>query len=66
MKLAVVCMAPASILLFVGGPAWPFQIAAVISALAGMEEIAISLLADVPHSDVRSVFDILEQRTGTG
>ena len=59
-KIAVVCMAPGSILLFVGGPAWPFQVATVISVVAGLEEIAISLLLDHPRSDVHSVIDILK------
>ena len=57
-KVAVVCMAPGSILLFVGGPAWPFQIATVISVVAGLEEIAITLLLDHPRSDIRSVIDL--------
>lgn len=62
-KIAVVCMAPGSILLFVGGPAWPFQVATVISVMAGLEEIAISLLLDHPRSDIRSVIDIFQTRT---
>ena len=62
-KIAVVCMAPGSILLFVGGPAWPFQVATFISVVAGLEEIAISLLLDHPRSDIRSVIDIFPRRT---
>jgi CDP-diacylglycerol--glycerol-3-phosphate 3-phosphatidyltransferase len=62
-KIAVVCMAPGSILLFVGGPAWPFQIATIISVAAGLEEIAISLLLEHPRADIRSVFDILAPGT---
>jgi len=65
-KTAVVCMVPASLLLFLGGPAWPFQVAAVISACAGLEEIVISLLLDEPRSDVRSVFDLRGRGTGPG
>lgn len=61
-KFAVVCVAPSSILLFLGGPAWPFRIATVISVLAGLEEIMISLLLHQPRSDVRSLLDILKQR----
>jgi len=59
-KVAVVCMVPGSILLFAGGPAWPFQIATVISVVAGLEEIAISLLLDHPRADIHSVIDILK------
>lgn len=61
-KFAVVCMAPASIILFLGGPAWPFRIASIISLLAGVEEIAISLLLQQPRSDVRTVLDLLRKR----
>ena len=62
-KIAVVCMAPGSILLVMGGPVWPFQIATVISIMAGAEEIAITLLLEHPRSDIRSVIDILRQGT---
>ena len=62
-KIAVVCMAPGSILLVMGGPVWPFQIATVISVMAGAEEIAITLLLEHPRSDIRSVIDILRQGT---
>lgn len=60
-KTAVVCMAPSIIILFIGGPAWPFRIAAVLSALAGAEEIIITLLSREPRSDVRHVFAIMKQ-----
>ena len=51
-----------SILLFRGGPAWPFHLATFISVLAGLEEIAITLLLDRPCSDVRSLLTLLKQR----
>lgn len=60
-KTAVVCMAPSIIILFLGGPPWPFRIAAVLSALAGTEEIIITLLVREPRSDVRHVFAILQE-----
>lgn len=61
-KLAVACMAPASIVLFIGGPAWPFQIASVISVFAGLEEIMLTIVLDKPRSDVRSLIHILKQQ----
>lgn len=61
-KFAVVCISPSILLLFLGGPAWPFHIAIVICALAAIEETAITLIMDKPRSDVRSLWHILKQR----
>jgi phosphatidylglycerophosphate synthase len=61
-KFAVVCMAPSSIILFIGGPAWPFQIASIISVIAGLEEIMVTIVLDKPRSDVRSIIHILKQQ----
>jgi phosphatidylglycerophosphate synthase len=61
-KFAVVCMAPSSIILFVGGSAWPFQIASIICFFAGIEEIMVTLVLDKPRSDVRSIIHILKEQ----
>lgn len=61
-KIATVCIAPASILLLAGGPAWPFHVAAMVSVLAGLEELLITLMLDRPRSDVGHVFRVRRQR----
>ena len=61
-KIATVCIAPASILLLIGGPAWPFHIAAVVSILAGLEELLITLMLDRPRADVGHVVRVWRQR----
>jgi hypothetical protein len=47
--------------MFLGGPAWPFRVAAVICILAAIEEIALTLLLSEPESNVRSVWDVLKR-----
>ena len=64
-KIAAVCMAPSAIILFLGGPAWPFHIATVISVLAGLEEIIMTLLMREPHSNVAGLVQALKLRRGT-
>jgi len=61
-KLASGCMAPASIILFLGGPAWPFHAATFVCLLAAAEEIAITLLLERPRTNLRSVFLLLRER----
>jgi CDP-diacylglycerol--glycerol-3-phosphate 3-phosphatidyltransferase len=47
--------------LFLGGPAWPFRLAAVICILAALEEIALTLLLSESESNVRSIWDVLKR-----
>jgi CDP-diacylglycerol--glycerol-3-phosphate 3-phosphatidyltransferase len=47
-------------ILFFGGPAWPFRLAAVICILAAIEEIIITLLLPEPESNLRSVWHVLK------
>ena len=47
--------------LFLGGPVWPFRLAAVICILAALEEVALTLLLSEPESNVRSVWDVLKR-----
>lgn len=61
-KFAAVCMAPSSILLFLIGIAWPFQLACVFCCVAGLEEIIITLVLDKPYSDVKSLVHVLKKR----
>jgi CDP-diacylglycerol--glycerol-3-phosphate 3-phosphatidyltransferase len=65
-KLAAVCMAPSAIILFIGGPAWPFHIATVICVLAGIEEIIITLLLHAPQSNVNHFLNALKCRRDSG
>ncbi|MDD5461102.1 MAG: CDP-alcohol phosphatidyltransferase family protein [Methylococcales bacterium] len=65
-KLAAASMGLTLYVLFLGGPVWPFRMAAVICILAAIEEIALTLLLSEPESNVRSVWDVIkrpEQRT---
>ena len=61
-KLAAVCMAPAAIILFVGGPPWPFYIATAVSVIAAIEEIVITCLLDKPQSDIKNIIQVLNKR----
>ena len=61
-KLAAVCMAPSAIILFVGGPPWPFYIATVVSVIAAIEEIIITCLLDKPESDIHNLIQALKKR----
>jgi phosphatidylglycerophosphate synthase len=60
-KLAAAAMALSLYVLFFGGPAWPFRVAAVICILAAIEEIALTLLLSEPESNLRSVWDVLKR-----
>jgi CDP-diacylglycerol--glycerol-3-phosphate 3-phosphatidyltransferase len=61
-KFATVWMACGAFLLIAGGPAWPFQVASIISLLGGLEQTAITLLLERPRSDVPHVVAILRER----
>lgn len=61
-KFATVCIAPASVLLILEGPAWPFHIATVVCVLAAIEEITITLILDKPKADVQHVWAVLRSR----
>jgi phosphatidylglycerophosphate synthase len=60
-KLAAASMGSTLYILFLGGPVWPFRVAAVICILAAIEEIALTLLLSEPESNVRSVWDVLKR-----
>jgi phosphatidylglycerophosphate synthase len=60
-KIAAASMGLSLYVLFLGGPAWPFRVAAVICILAAIEEIGLTLLLSEPESNVRSVWDVLKR-----
>jgi CDP-diacylglycerol--glycerol-3-phosphate 3-phosphatidyltransferase len=60
-KLAAASMGLTLYVMFLGGPAWPFRVAAVICMLAAFEEIVITLLLPEPESNLRSVWDVLKR-----
>jgi len=61
-KIAVAVTIIGYILLFTGLADWPFRIAAFFCLYSAIEEIAITLLSEHEHVDVRSLFQILKQR----
>lgn len=61
-KLAAAAMGLTLYLLFLGGPAWPFRMAAVICLLAAIEEITLTLLLQQPETNVRSIWFVLRRK----
>ncbi len=53
-KLSAVAVAAAVLVLFAGGPGWPFRIAMPIVVLASLEEIIITLILPEQHTNVHS------------
>lgn len=60
-KIAAATMGLTLYVLFLGGPPWPFRVAAVICILAAIEEIVITWLLPAPESNLRSVWDVLRR-----
>lgn len=60
-KLAAASIGLTFYVLFLGGPSWPFQIAAMICIAAAIEEIAITLVSTEMHSNVRSIWNVLRR-----
>jgi phosphatidylglycerophosphate synthase len=60
-KIAAASMGLSLYVMFLGGPAWSFRLAAIICILAAIEEIALTLLLSEPESNVRSVWDVLKR-----
>jgi CDP-diacylglycerol--glycerol-3-phosphate 3-phosphatidyltransferase len=59
-KIAAASMGLTLYVLFLGGPAWPFRLAAVLCLLAAIEEIALTALLSEPKSNVRSIWSVLK------
>ena len=62
-KCAVAAIGLSLYIFFVGGPVWPFRWATALCVLAAIEEIAITVVSTEPHSDVRSLWDVLRHLT---
>ncbi len=60
-KCTVAAVGLSIFVLFLNGPSWPFKLAAVLSILAAVEEIAITAFSTELHSNVRSLWDVLKQ-----
>jgi phosphatidylglycerophosphate synthase len=60
-KIAAASMGFSLYVLFFGGPAWPFRLAAVICILAAIEEISLTLLLPESESNVRSIWHVLKR-----
>ncbi|MDO9164375.1 MAG: CDP-alcohol phosphatidyltransferase family protein [Methylococcaceae bacterium] len=62
-KLAAASMGSTLYVLFLGGPEWPFRIAAVVCILAAIEELLLTLILAEPESNVRSIWFILRRHS---
>ncbi len=60
-KIAAAAMGSSLYVLFLGGPAWPFRIAAVLCIVAALDEILITWLLLKPESNLRSAWDVLKR-----
>lgn len=60
-KIAAAAMGLTLYVLFLGGPTWPFRLAAVLCIVAAIEEIVITWLLPEPKSNLRSVWDVLKR-----
>ena len=63
-KLAAVVMGLTLYILFLGGPSWPFHIAAFICVIAAVEEISITLILTEMRSNIRFIIDVLPKKSG--
>ena len=61
-KIAAICTTISSLLLFLQWSPLPFRFSSVLCALAGMEEILITLALSKPRSNVRSLWHVQKQR----
>ncbi len=61
-KTAAAAMGLTLYVLFLGGPAWPFRVAALLCIIAALEEMVITSLLSEPKSNLRSVWDVLKHR----
>ena len=54
-KLSALLMGPSLVVLFLGGPSWPFRLSAWVVLIAGLEEIAITALLPQWRPNVSSL-----------
>lgn len=60
-KLASLLVGGSMLLIFAGGPVWPFRVATPLSVIAALEEIAITLTLTERRSNVRSFWHIMKR-----
>jgi cardiolipin synthase (CMP-forming) len=60
-KAAAALAGSTLLLMFAGGPAWPFRLATLLCILAGIENIAITLVLRQHRSNVRSLWHVLRE-----
>ncbi|MGQ0594344.1 MAG: CDP-alcohol phosphatidyltransferase family protein [Gammaproteobacteria bacterium] len=60
-KVAAAAAGGAALVMFAGGPTWPFRLATPLCVLAALEQIAITLVLPESWSDVRSLWHVLRQ-----
>jgi CDP-diacylglycerol--glycerol-3-phosphate 3-phosphatidyltransferase len=61
-KIAALAVGSSVLILFAGGPAWPFRLAVPISVLAALEEVAITLVLTEKRSDVPSLWHAMRHQ----
>ncbi|GAB4254212.1 MAG: hypothetical protein Kow0065_01030 [Methylomicrobium sp.] len=61
-KFAAASMGGSLYLLFLGGPVWPFRLAALLCITAAVEEIIITWRLHEPRSDVKSLWHIISAK----
>lgn len=61
-KLAAGCTAATTLILLLGGPAWPFRIASLLCVLAALEEILITVYLPNPKSNVKSLWHLKNKK----
>ncbi len=59
-KIAAATMGSSLFIMFLGGPAWTFRIAAVLCMIAAIEEMLITWHLHKPKSNLRSIWHVLK------
>ena len=62
-KIAAVLMGPSALILFLGGPAWPFRLSTFVVMIEALEEIAITALLPRWRSNVSGLAAALAIRS---
>lgn len=59
-KVAAVCTSITGFFMFLGAPAWPFRIAAMICVVAALEEILITVIIKEARHDVKTIWHVFK------
>lgn len=65
-KLAAGAVGSTVLLMFIGGPSWPFHLAAPISLIAAIEQVTITLILPEIRYNVHSLWHVLKERSNGG